>query len=185
MIIWINGSFGSGKTSISIKLKERIQHAHIYDPEEVGFFIRDNIPKEINIDDFQNFQMWRDFNYTMLSNIEAKYDGITIVPMTVVDEKYFQEIIGRLRNDGLEIKHYTLLAKKETLLKRLQERGDHGNPWITARLDNCITSLNRKLFSTHIETDDKTLEEITDIILTDCGLINETSAVKVCRLKSV
>lgn len=66
MIIWINGSFGSGKTSISIKLKERLKHSHIYDPEEAGFFIRDNIPKEINIDDFQDFKMWRDFNYTTL-----------------------------------------------------------------------------------------------------------------------
>lgn len=107
----------------------------------------------------------------MLTNIETKYKGVTIVPMTIVNDIYFQEIIGRLKNDGLEINHFTLVAKKETLLERLKERGDHGNPWIAARIDNCISSLSSEVFNTHIETDNKTLDEITEIILLDCGLI--------------
>ena len=32
MIIWINGSFGVGKTTIAEKLKEKIRNSILYDP---------------------------------------------------------------------------------------------------------------------------------------------------------
>ncbi|HBD65376.1 MAG TPA: tunicamycin resistance protein, partial [Clostridiales bacterium] len=44
MIIWINGAFGSGKTQTANELHRRIKNSYVYDPENIGFFIRDNIP---------------------------------------------------------------------------------------------------------------------------------------------
>lgn len=38
MIIWINGSFGVGKTTIAERLKDKIRESIIYDPEEIGIF---------------------------------------------------------------------------------------------------------------------------------------------------
>ena len=56
MIIWINGSFGVGKTTIAEKLKERIKNSIIYDPEKVGLFL-DKMLSEKK-DDFQDYELW-------------------------------------------------------------------------------------------------------------------------------
>lgn len=47
MIIWINGTFGCGKTSVSNELHRRLENSYVYDPEEIGFFIRDNLPSDL------------------------------------------------------------------------------------------------------------------------------------------
>lgn len=47
MIIWINGAFGSGKSTIAELLHLKIEISHIYDPEQVGYFLWDNFPDEM------------------------------------------------------------------------------------------------------------------------------------------
>jgi len=42
MILWINGAFGSGKTATANKLSRKLPNSFIYDPENVGCFIRQN-----------------------------------------------------------------------------------------------------------------------------------------------
>ena len=42
--------------------------------------------------------------------------------MTLTNEDYFEEIIGRLRAERVEVKHYTLVASKEIIQKRLRNR---------------------------------------------------------------
>ena len=39
MILWINGAFGSGKTTIAQALANSYEKAHVYDPEKVGYFL--------------------------------------------------------------------------------------------------------------------------------------------------
>ncbi|MFP7493087.1 hypothetical protein SFC66_04795 [Terribacillus saccharophilus] len=51
MILWINGAFGSGKTQTAIMLKNRLENAYIYDPEEAGFYIRRNMPESMQKSD--------------------------------------------------------------------------------------------------------------------------------------
>ena len=40
MIIWINGAFGSGKTQTAFELHRRIPNLYVYDPENIGSFIK-------------------------------------------------------------------------------------------------------------------------------------------------
>ena len=55
MIIWINGAFGSGKTTTAIEIERRLKNSFLYDPENIGYFLRRNMPKEIwAVDDFQD-----------------------------------------------------------------------------------------------------------------------------------
>lgn len=44
MIIWINGAFGSGKTQTAYELHRRLDGSYVYDPENAGYFIRENLP---------------------------------------------------------------------------------------------------------------------------------------------
>lgn len=169
MIIWINGAFGSGKTSAAYELDRRLTKSYVYDPEEAGFFIRDNIPPEIKQDDFQNYPMWREFNYKILKYIHSKYDGIIIVPMTITDENYFKEIIGKLRKDNIELKHFVLMANKDTLLGRLKKRGEGGKSWAAKQIDRCLVNLTKEVFQEHIDTDNMTIRQVIEHIANQCG----------------
>lgn len=127
MIIWVNGAFGSGKTQTAYELQRRIPDSFIYDPENVGFFIRRNIPAEVKKSDFQDYPMWSEINYSMLKHINNNYEGTIIVPMTIVNPQYFEEIVGRLRSDSISINHFALRANKEVIQKRLRSRGERKN----------------------------------------------------------
>lgn len=168
MIIWINGSFGSGKTSVSLELNKRLVHSHIFDPEEVGFMIRDNIPANIGKDDFQDHFLWRKFNYELLKFMEQEYDGVIIVPMTIYNKDYFNEIIGRLKEEQVDVKHFTLITCEETLIKRLNNRGDHGNEWVHSRVKTCVKAFSDEFFEGRIDTDVYGVEDIVEHIMNEC-----------------
>lgn len=170
MIIWINGAFGSGKTNVAYELNRRIESSYVYDPEEIGYFIRDNIPKELKLDDFQDFPIWRDFNYQMLEYMSKHYNGIIIVPMTMTSDLYYNEILERLRQRGVNIKHFTLMADKEILIRRLRKRGDGKNSWAAKQIDRCINSLDNPIFKEHIDTNKMTVYDVVDYIGKSCRI---------------
>ena len=111
MIVWINGAYGAGKTSCAYELQKRIPKAIVYDPENAGFFIRKNIPKELHKPDFQDHELWRMFNYEMLRYLAGSTDDIILVPMTLLCRRYYDEIIGRLTADGICVRHFILCAE--------------------------------------------------------------------------
>jgi RNase adaptor protein for sRNA GlmZ degradation len=160
MIIWINGAFGSGKTQTAFELNRRIQNSFVYDPENLGYFISKNIPPSIKNEDFQDYEMWRELNFSLIKHIEGKYDGILIIPMTIVNPKYFDEIIGSLRQCGVEVRHYTLMASKETLLKRLKSRGDGVNSWGAKQIGRCLEGLSNEVFQHPIDTEKMSIEDV-------------------------
>lgn len=164
MIIWLNGAFGSGKTQTSYELERRIPNSHVYDPENIGYFINRNIPKEISKGDFQDYSIWRELNYTTLKYIDREYDGIIIVPMTLVNPQYFEEIVGKLRDDGVTVNHFVLWASKETLQKRLRSRGERKNSWGEKQIDRCMQGLSNDIFKHRIETDKLTVESVVETI---------------------
>jgi hypothetical protein len=159
VIIWNNGAFGSGKTQTAFQLHRRTSNSYVYDPENAGLFIQKNIPKSIHKDDFQDYIMWREFTYAMLKYLDQEYDGLIIVPMTIVNPRYFNEIVGKLREDGIIIDHYALCATRVTLLKRLRTRGDGNKSWSARQIDRCIEGLSNFIFTHHIFTDKMTIED--------------------------
>ncbi|MFD0673764.1 AAA family ATPase [Cohnella sp. GCM10027633] len=170
MIIWINGAFGAGKTTTAHELHRRLPGSHIYDPENVGYFVRKNAPKGIDDGDFQNLPIWRSFNRDMLRMMANQYAGTIIVPMTLVNPQYFDEIVGGLRAGGVEIKHFALAASPETLLRRLRTRGDGSNSWPARQIDRCVESLSHERFERHIRTDGLTVESIVELIAEEAGV---------------
>ncbi|WP_274364286.1 AAA family ATPase [Paenibacillus thermotolerans] len=164
MIIWINGAFGSGKTQTANELHRRIPNSFLFDPENAGYYIRKNVPKQIAAPDFQDYPMWREMNYAMLRHIDRTYDGIVIAPMTVVNPLYFEEMVGRLREDGVVVNHFALCASREVLLKRLRGRGDGKNSWPAQQIDRCIEGLSDARFRQHLDTEHTSIEENAETI---------------------
>ena len=45
-----------------------------------------------------------------------------IVPMTLVDANYFDEVVGGLRDEGIDVRHFALTASVEVIHRRLRSR---------------------------------------------------------------
>ncbi|MGN7358419.1 AAA family ATPase [Paenibacillus sp. SAF-054] len=164
MIIWVNGAFGAGKTQTAHELHRRIPNSFVYDPENAGYFIRKNIPAVMAKCDFQDHKVWRDTNYSMIKSIGEAYDGTLIIPMTIVEPLYFDEIVGRLRRDGMVIHHFALCASRETLLKRLRSRGENERSWAAQQIDRCMEGLSKPVFERQLQTDHQSISEVAETI---------------------
>lgn len=169
MIIWINGAFGAGKTQIAYELYRRMENSYVYDPENTGFFIRKNMPEAICMEDFQDYPMWRSFNLEMLLYISERYKGNIIVPMTITDKGYYDEIIEAL-SYRYDVRHIILYAEKKTILKRLASRLEGGNSWAAAQIDRCIAAFEGDITETKIYTDDMNIYQVVDKIGEVLGL---------------
>lgn len=172
MIIWINGAFGSGKTSVAYELHRRLPDSFVYDPEEIGFFLRENLPESLSgRGDFQDIPLWRSLNLETLSHIAENFPGTVIVPMTVTNRQYWDELVGEL-SKKFELRHFILYAGRETLLKRLSSRAEGQKSWAARQIDRCLEAFDREITATKIYADDIDIDEVvreiaglSDIIL--------------------
>jgi hypothetical protein len=170
VIIWLNGAFGAGKTTCAFELNRRLPDSFVYDPEKIGYFIRKNSPKETHKPDFQDYEMWRSFNYAMLKQISHDFAGTIIVPMTIVKRRYYNEIIQKLIDDGIELQHYILYADKPTIIKRLNKRLARGETWAKAQIDRCIHAFNTDITEEKIITDNRSVDSIVEEIARRSGV---------------
>ncbi len=162
MIIWINGSFGVGKTTVAEKLKEKIDKSIIYDPEKIGMFLTSTLPTKE--DDFQDYRLWRTINYEMLKNLYIEFEVI-IVPMTITNKQYYNEIVGRLERNGIDIKHFILIASKENIISRLNARGN-STEWAYMQVDRCDKAFKDDyLKGQKIDTNNKNVDEVCNNLI--------------------
>lgn len=83
MLIWLNGSFGVGKTQTANELHFRLPESFVCDPEKIGFTLFKVIPRSIR-GDFQDLALWRQFTRNTLEYVLHEYHAPVIVPMTIV-----------------------------------------------------------------------------------------------------
>lgn len=104
--------------------------------------------------------------------------------MTVVEPIYFRETVGRLRDQGHDVRHFALLAERSTTLRRLRERGlGHAveliagkgaglrvESFAVSRLDLCLERLEEPEFAEQVWTDHLTIAQVADRIAGSAGL---------------
>lgn len=86
--------------------------------------------------------------------------------MTLVNEEYFDEIIGTLRRRGLQLHHFTLVASRTTLSKRIRGRLllPQAKRWVRAQMDRCVSALESPNFAVHVLTDNRSVREVVSEI---------------------
>lgn len=103
MLIWINGPFGVGKTTVARRLVKCLDGVRLVDPEQIGFMLR-QVWTAPDVPDFQDLPIWRQLTIDLLAAAAA--DGRTIVvPMSLGNPLYFEEIVGGLRRRGVDVHH--------------------------------------------------------------------------------
>ncbi len=121
MIIWLNGAFDTGKTQTAYALQRRLPESYVCAPEKAGYFLRANLPSGLRPSDFQDLPLWRALTADMLRFLAERHPGHIIVPMTLVNRAYYDEITGALSREH-DVRHLILWASRETLRKRLASR---------------------------------------------------------------
>lgn len=169
MIIWLNGAFGAGKTQTAYALRRRLPGSYVYDPENAGYFIRKNLPPDLHLADFQDHPLWRTITADMLADLADRHPGHIIVPMTIVNRAYYDEIIGVLSR-RYEVKHIILCAGRETLLKRLRTRLESKDGWAARQIDRCISAFDRDIPGEKLHTDTLTIDQAAQGVAALCGL---------------
>lgn len=173
MIIFINGAFGVGKTTTASLLEERIENAMIFDPEQVGMMLRSIIPfkwqsDHENTGDFQDFDLWRTLTVKVIGEFKERYNCHLIIPMTIRKLEYFEYIYNGVSEFDKEVYHFCLEASKETVHKRLVNRGDALDSWAFHQTDKCIEGFaalsNKMILSNEEDSAEEVVARVLEII---------------------
>lgn len=119
MIVWINGTHGVGKTTVSAFVQELIPDSRVFDAEKVGETLMDIRPGLPATDNFQHWPPWRPLVVETARRILEYAGGTLVMPMTVLVEEYWHEISAGLADHGIEVRHFVLHADQETLRARI------------------------------------------------------------------
>ncbi len=118
MLIWINGAFGAGKTTLAEELKTRLPDALDYDPEYVGYLLTKWVPAPESRD-FQDLPLWRRMVAQFAVGLWEEYKRPLIVPMTLVNARYRDEIFSALRAADVPMLHVFLEVPADEVRRRI------------------------------------------------------------------
>jgi hypothetical protein len=151
MIIWLNGPFGVGKTTVAHELVQLIPNARIADPERIGYVMKRTFWWKA---DYQEVALWRRLTVRQLRRRARR--ATVIVPMTVVDPAVFAEITAGARV-------FALTATRATITNRING-GDEAHVWRTQNLDRCLQAFDTDDFGERIDTRNRTPREVAELI---------------------
>lgn len=167
MIIWINGTYGVGKTTVALEIREKL------------------LDKEIEIldSDFYYIEMIRE-NYDLAFGgvlpqtnenfikrfknlIEEKSENENvIVTMSLTHRECKEAIFDCLVNAGSNVLHTILIANEETIKSRIEHDVARDKEFALYYLHSNILFLNKNFIdATRINTEDRTASDIANEIV--------------------
>jgi chloramphenicol 3-O-phosphotransferase len=168
VVIWINGPFSAGKTTVA-EILARDSHGHVLDPEILGVMLRDHIvPATLYPGDFQDLALWRAFTRDAVIDVAARHQGPVVIPMTVARPEYFTEIIEAIRARQ-PTHHFTLMASRDEILRREKSRPDDTGGWSAKTIDRLLPELADARYAEHIDTEHLGPQETAAVIRARCA----------------
>ena len=167
-VIFINGSFGVGKTTVSRLLVERLPRSILFDPEPVGLLLsraRAVLFPPL-VDDFQDLHAWRRTSIRLIQLV-SRFRATVVVPMAFSNVSYLNEFLTGARARGRRVLHFCLTAPPATVRVRLSQRAPRHGPtaWQLRRSQECCQVHSRPEFAEHIATEERSPQQVADEIL--------------------
>jgi hypothetical protein len=170
VIVWLNGPFGVGKTTVTAELVSRLSThtaTRTFDPERLGWVLKRTVGL-FRPGDYQHLRLWRQ-GAVIGASCQARRADMVVMPMSVLRDGYVQELLTGLRARGHDVRHILLDASPDVLVERIENFGEVPDPRVW-RLDSIGAYLAaRPKLRTHgdvIDTDDLSPTEVADDILT-------------------
>ena len=157
MFILLNGSFGIGKTTTAELLQRDLSGSVIYDPEDIGWWLRRLPPWLIGLrrqpDDYQDMRLWRTLmtRGTLAAHRRA---SPVIVPMAFTNLDYF-DAYAEMLEAAAPVARICLVAPLEVIRARLAERATREGRQISAfefrRSAECADAHRDPAFGTPVD----------------------------------
>ena len=166
MIIWIDEAYGVGKSTLAEKLHELLPNSFIFDAENVGNAVRDNMPRSIYYGEtFEEYPLWFHVCNELLTELNDQFDGVILVPMTLMRQESFARFAEPLRGQGIEIVHVLLESSREIIHDRILERGESEDCWCMRHIDECLSAQQQFEDVIRVQSIDQTADELAKEIV--------------------
>lgn len=153
VIVFLNGAFGIGKTSVARELVKLLPRSSLFDPEMIGLPIQ-RLSRLVGRDvpDFQDLPLWRRASVHALRAAHTMSPTI-VVPMAISTERYLREIREGLERYGAETRHFCLVAPVSVVEARLARRGAtrEKNEWEFRRAAECCVAHTAAGFTVQVD----------------------------------
>ncbi|MFI7291749.1 AAA family ATPase [Streptomyces anulatus] len=118
MVIWLNGTFGAGKTTTAKEVTSLLPDSRLFDTEKVGEMLWHvlGVPEK----DFQDFPPWRGLVVETARQVLDHVGGTLVVTQTVLVESYWREIHEGPTRAGIPVHHVLLHTDRDTLVERIE-----------------------------------------------------------------
>lgn len=117
-IVWVNGTFGAGKTTTGTLVADADPRLRVFDPEWVGYLLRANL-SDLEVTDFQHYPSWRRLVPVVMDEVVAVTGQQLVAIQSVLVEDYWHEILSGLRALGHEVLHVVLEADDTAIRRRI------------------------------------------------------------------
>ena len=158
VIIWVNGTFGAGKTTVAGLVSQKSRALRMFDPELVGYLLREALT-DFPVRDFRDWESWRVLTPVVADEV-IRFSGQSLVaPQTVLEEGYWDELLLGLSDRGHDVFHVLIEADEPTLRARIEadselavakewrrehlSRYAHARSWLARRADLVVDSTRR------------------------------------------
>ena len=136
MILWLNGTFGVGKTTTARNIATTTERWRLFDAELVGYMLRAYLD-DVDAEDFQELDAWRRLVPSVAKEIITLTGAELLVVQTVLVERYWRELAEGMEREGLQVFHVLLDCEDSALRARIA--GDEDDPgaadWRLSHLD--------------------------------------------------
>jgi hypothetical protein len=172
VIVFINGAFGIGKSTVASSLRRRLPRSAIFDPELVGFVLRP-LPAWVPLagrgtGDFQDMPSWRRFSILGIRAARAVRENV-IVPMAFSNLAYLEQFLRGVERFDPVVRHFCLVAPLPVVLGRLAKRGadlaDRDGVWQIRRARECCDAHQKREFAQHVSAEHRDPGEIASEIV--------------------
>jgi len=172
MIVFINGPFGVGKTTVARLLVQKMPLAMIYDPEIIGGVLRRFPSPLTKVEDYQDITLWRRLVVGVARLIRTVSGRPLVVPMTVWKRNVFDHIAAGLgRVDG-DLSCFRLTAPEHVLIDRISSdtEDEDAYSWRASHVGDCLRALDDPAFGKEIRTESLAPAAVADQILENLPL---------------
>ena len=167
MIIWIDGTFGIGKTAVAYELQNKYSGSDVID--------FDDFIKTVRIENPWKLIIGKRYPEDKKSYVDSLVDCLNkkistnqiqtiIVPITLITDYCKERLIEEMKNRAETI-HFILYSSKEKLLERIEKQDGRDVDLAITYYDEATSYLKVNYKDAiRIDTENMTIGEITDYI---------------------
>jgi broad-specificity NMP kinase len=122
-MLWLNGTFGVGKTTTAKSIATMTDRWRVFDAEIVGYMLRAYLDG-VDFNDFQDLSAWRRLVPSVAMEVTSLTGADLLVVQSVLIEGYWSELSHGTKREGLDVFHVVLDCDESVLRDRITDDED-------------------------------------------------------------